>query len=193
MPRRQKSFDERRQELTGALQIIARALRHCEESGQIHPLRVVAVQLRALVVRETSGSLRHPLLFELAHERGFPLVVYTIDPGALDTLRSLPAVQFASQGDSLSLVQEPPFSVETNLEQALQDQHTVINGEKLSLKDIIRLVADTEGAHYDTGRPETLDNLDQLRVLGLPPEYRAIYSLGKLVRDLGFRFVESTT
>jgi hypothetical protein len=76
--RRQKSFDERRQELVGSIDIISNSLREFETSGKIHSLRIVASQLRALVVfKKKSSSLKHPLLIELAKEKGFPLTIYS--------------------------------------------------------------------------------------------------------------------
>jgi len=62
----------------------------------------------------------------------------------------------------------------------------------LSIQGVIRLIADTEGVHYDPARPEVLDDLDQMRIMGLPPEYRTIFCLGKIVRDLSAKFIEAT-
>jgi hypothetical protein len=195
MTRRDKSFQERRQELTDALNILSKAIQDYEKSGQVYFLRVVASQLRALVVYEPkSGSLKHPLLIELAKEKGFLLAVYTIDQVAVKGIVNLlgPQLDFFSTGDALSLERFPPYLIEVNLEEALEEQHVIIGKEELSIKQVIRLVADTEASHYDPTRPEILDNLDQISIMGLSPEYRTIYNVGKITCDLSHKFIEAT-
>jgi hypothetical protein len=197
MTRRKKEFEERRQELISATKILSTMIQQFESTGDISFLRVVASQLRGLVVFEQkSRSLRHPLLVELAKEVGFPLTVFTIDKSVTNSVVDLLGphqLQFFSTGDSLSLEKTPPYTAEQNLEDALESLHVIVGEEKLSIKQVIRLVADTEAAHYDPTRPTTLDNLDTVSLMGLPPEYRTIYSTGKIVRDLGYRFIQATT
>ncbi len=197
MTRRVKTFEERRQELIGAIEVISQLLRLFEESGNISFLRSVAGQLRALIVYEPqSSNLRHPLLIELAKEANIPLVVFTIDQEVTDTFVYVLQpndLRFFSTGDVVSLKQTPPYSVQTVLENVLEATHTIIGKEKLSMKQVIRLVADTEASHYDPSRPETLDNLDTVNIMGLPPEYRTIYSLGNVVRSLGYQVIQRTS
>jgi len=117
--RRKKTFTERRQELIGSRDILSRAIRDFKQSGEIHWLREVAVQLRALVVQKPgSPSLKHPLLIELSAQKGFALTVYTMDEDVVETARKIlgSSVEFFSTGDILSLDKIPPYSVETTLE-----------------------------------------------------------------------------
>lgn len=190
--RRPKSFDERRQELIGSLTIIGNALRDLEELKKIYPLRVVANQLRALLIYDSrSRSFQHPLMVELAKEKGFSLVVYMVPPDYTDKVLKLKPT-FFSGGDVLSLEKEMPFIYETTLESALNMMYIRIDEKDLTLAEVIRDIADTESSHYDPSRPDHMDTLQNFEIGGLPAEYRAIYSLGKLVMNLGFKFVEAS-
>jgi hypothetical protein len=189
MDRRDKTFDERKQELVDSLSIIRDALHKYEETGETYPLKSVATQLRALIVRD-KRSLKNPLLLELAEERKYRLIVYKGDPKLLQRMVNRSPI-FLSTGNHLSLVQDRMFCIKTTLAHAMETIHIIIFGEELNLKDAVRLIADTEAAHYDVGRPNTLDDLTVVELGGLPAAYYTIYSLGKIVRDLGFNFIQS--
>ena len=191
MARRPKSFEERCQELAGALHIIERAIQDCEQGHGTPPLTAVAIQLRALLIR---AGRNRPLLVELARERNFPLTVYATDPGYLDRITKIagsPPI-FYSTVDMLSLEQNPMFPVETTLAEALKLRYVTILDKELSLERVIRLVANTEAAHYDPERPVELDSLDVVGLGGLPAHYRTVYHLGRITRDLGRQFIEAT-
>lgn len=194
--RRKKSFDERRQELAGSIDIISISLREFEQTGKIHLLRIVASQLRALIVyKPQSSSLRHPLLFELAKEKGFPLTVYSTDQGYTDKLKSLfgKSIIFYSTGDPFNLEKDEIYKMPLPFEDAMETLSVEMLGQQLSVKDVLSHVADTEASHYDPGTPPILDELGRVELGGLPTHYRIIYALGRVVRDLGVRFLQATT
>jgi hypothetical protein len=181
--RRKKTFDERQKELSDSLKRISEAIATCETSGEIYPLRDVAVQLRALLAD------RHPLLIELAEERGFDLKVYMADPAYTKKILVTNPI-FYTTGDAFALHQDPMFPVEVHILEAINALHVVTGGEQLTVKGVIKMVADTEAAHYDPGKPLRLDDLGMVEFGGLSAQYRTIYSVGRVVRDLGFRFLK---
>jgi len=193
--RRQKSFDERRQELAGSIDIISTSLRELEQTGKIHFLRIVASQLRALVVyKPQSGSLKHPLLIELAKEKGFPLTIYSTDQGYLNRMKTLfgDSMVFYSTGDPFSLEKDEIYNTLLPLEKAMETLSIDMLGQQMSVKDVLSNVADTEASHYDPGTPPILDELGLIGLGGLPTHYRIIYALGRVIRDLGTRFLQAT-
>lgn len=194
--RRKKSFHERRQELAGSVDIISGALREFEQTGKIHLLRIVASQLRALIVYKShSSSLRHPLLFELAKEKGLPLTVYSTDQGYKDKLKSMfgQSMVYYSTGDPFNLEKDEIYKTPLTLEDAMETLSVEMLGQHLSVKDVLSHVADTEASHYDPGTPPILDELGRVEFGGLPTHYRLVYALGRTVRDLGIRFLQATT
>lgn len=182
MSRRKKTFDERRGELSDSLKGITEAISDCEASGEIYRLRDVAVQLRALLMGE------NPLLIELAEVKGFYLKVFITDPVYTAKVLSTNPI-FYSTGDAISLCQDNIFPIEVPISEAINALHIVTGGEQLTVKEVIKLVADTEAAHYDRGKPIRLDDLDKVGLGGLPSQYRTIYSVGRVVRDLGDKFL----
>lgn len=194
--KRQKSFDERRQELIESIDIISSSLRELEQTGKGHWLRIVASQLRALIVyKPKSSSLKHPLLFELAKEKGFPLTIYSTDPGYLEKVKSIfgDSLIFYSTGDPFNLEKDEIYNTPLPLEAAMETLSVEVLGQKKSVKDILSDVANTEASHYDPGKPQILDDLSFIELGGLPTHYRIIYALGRLVRDLGIKFLQATT
>jgi len=186
MSRRKKTFDERRKELSDSLCRISQAIAACETSGEIYPLRDVAVQLRALLADE------HPLLIELAEERNFHLKVFMTDPAYTNKILATKPVIY-STGDAFSLNQDEMFPIEVRLSDGLNALHVVTGGQQLTVKDVIKMVADTEAAHYDPRKPLRLDDLEMVGLGGLPSQYRTIYSVGRVVRDLGNRFLKEVS
>jgi hypothetical protein len=189
--KRQRSNDERRKLLSDAINIIDNALQHAENGGGVAPLRVVAGQLRALIVETRTN---HPLLVDLANEAGFPLIVYTGRPDFTDFLLSTGATAIF-QGDAMVLEKDKggPLNYETTLSEAIKTQRTFIGTQSYTLEDIILMIANTEGAHYDPDRPEALDQMDQVELGGLPSQFRTIYGIGRVVRDLGHSLLHRTT
>ena len=120
--RRPNSFEERRAELTASIAIITNALLDSENSGATHPLRTVAVQLRAFLVDE------HPLLLELATERSFPLTVYSTSQAYTEKVLALKPV-FYSTGDALSVAKDEMFTTPIDLRDALALLHVKLDDE----------------------------------------------------------------
>ena len=193
--RRLKSFDERRQELSSAIKIISENIRDFEKTREIHHLRTVATQLRALIVlKQQSPSLKHPLMIELAKEKNFPLKVFTLPPDLLKTISEIPDVNpdILVPGDPFSLIKDEVLNTEMALEEAMEQLVIYVKGERKTLKELILTVANTEASHYDPGRPPILDDLGSLQLGGLPTHLRIIYSIGKVVCGLGERLIKAT-
>jgi hypothetical protein len=184
--RRPKSFVERRTELAESMIIISNALRDAEATGSTAPLRTVAVQLRALLLDE------HPLLLELASQQGFALTVYATSQAYTDKVLAMKPA-FYSTGDALSTQKDEMFSKEIELREAPGLLHVKIGDQSLSLGDVVKLVADTEASHYDPKRPVQLDSLGMVGLGGFPAQFRTVYALGRVVRDLAARFISATT
>ena len=94
-------------------------------------------------------------------------------------------------GDAILLQKEGPFQFETTLEKVLEEPYLLIGNEQISLKELIRNIADTEGSHYDVERPNILDKLDSIHIGGLPSAYRAIFSFARVVVALGIKFLDT--
>jgi hypothetical protein len=190
MQKRAKTQSERLEELRGSVGIIKKALGELEKDGDINSLRMVASQLRSLVVYESnSRTFNHPLLIELAREANYPLTVYTSDPNYCKKISSMTPDLYVG-GDSISLQKDEMFQFETNLENALEETYVLTQGETITLKKLIRMIADTEASHYDPDRPVMLDKLSGIVLGGLSSEYRAIYHLGRIVVDLGQKLLD---
>lgn len=192
--RRIKSFEERMQELVGSIDIISDSIRKLEQTNNISWLRIVASQLRALIVyKENSSSFKHPLLFELAKENGFPLTVYVSDQDYLNKIKSMfgDSLIFYSTGDPFSLEQDMIYTTPQSLEDAMETLSVEMLGKQLSVKEVLTDVANTEASHYDPTTPATLDNMKFVELGGLPSHYRIVFALGKVVCDLGYRFLQT--
>ena len=190
-----KSFEERKAELIGALDILHSSLDNFDQSRQTYWLKKVAQELRALIVYEPkSGSLRHPLLLELAKEKQYPLLVYVSNFAILretEQNKDHGMKPKFSWGEKMLSLTSESWRTKASLEEVIELPYIVIRAEKHSLKDIIRLVADTEAAHYDPDRPEALAVLQQGEIYGVQVPYMALYELGRIVQLLGERFVSS--
>ena len=78
------------------------------------------------------------------------------------------------------------------LEQAIELRCLVLGGQEFTFKDILINIRGTEGHHSDSGRPETLDKLDRIEILGYSSAYMATYHLAQIVSVLGRRFIAVT-
>jgi len=157
--RRKRSFDERRQFLAGSIDNISGALREFEQTGKIQRLRSVASELRALVVyKSDSSSLKHPLLFDLAKEKGFPLTVYSTDQAYTDKIKSTfgQSIVYYSTGDPFNLEKDEIYKTPLLLQDAMETLSVDMLGQQLSVKDVLLHVANTEASHYDPGTPPIL-------------------------------------
>jgi hypothetical protein len=168
MNKRPKYEEERLEDLRISLSTLAREIRYFYETHEIGPLRSIATQLRALIVRDGT-SFRHPLFFELAEAKGFALTVYVLDTSTKDTpdTGSLPEGQkarrfFYASGSVMRLQPDDMFAIKITLQDAMEMVHARLGEEELSLKQVIRLIADTEAAHYDNYRPIALDKLNSV-------------------------------
>ena len=190
-----KTFGERRRELIGALDNIQRSITTFQQSRQVHHLRELARELRALLIyKPKSRNFAHPLLIELAAEKKFPLNIYVSRFAFLreqEANRQTGPKPTFSYGEDMFRLDSTPFHVEVALEQAIKLPYIVVQSRKLSLEDIISLVADTEAAHYDPERPEELTWLNDVEILGVPGAYMALCELGSVVYALGKRFTLS--
>jgi len=188
-----KSLSERRIELSGALDNLRRSILTFSQSRQIHHLAYVALVLRAIVYYKAgSGSFRHPLLLDLAAEQNCPLRVYVSRMAILRdrdmSALNLPAPIFAI-GQNMFSVEETPAHAATDLSEALRLPYVIVGGKKLSMNEIIAMVADTEVTHYDPDRPKDLDMLNRIEIFGVPGAYQALIELGEVVYTLGIKFL----
>jgi len=191
MATRRLTFEERREQLVGALNMLINALDHYEAHAQIYSLRAVAQQLYTMLRK---GANSHPLLIELARERSFPLTIYQTDSAYTEKVMNIgpqPPI-FYSKGDSIALDSDELRSVATTIDVALKTMHTTVMGQDYTLEQIFLLVADKEARHYDLDRPLILDDLDCVQLGGLPAHYRVVYDMGRVVRDLCARFLQAT-
>ena len=190
-----KTFGERCRELVGALDNIHRSITTFQHSRQVHHLRELARELRALVIyKPNSRNFAHPLLIELAAEKKFPLNIYVSKFAFLreqESNRQTGPKPTFSYGEEMFRLDSTPLHSKVALDQAIKLPYIVIRSRKLSLEDIISLVTDTEAAHYDPEKPEELTWLNDVEILGVPGAYMALCELGGVVYALGTHFTAS--
>lgn len=192
-----KSFEERRKELISALSILRHALVMFNKTKEISWLREIAVQLRALLIYvEGSSSFKHPLLIELASEKNFSLTVYMSNLALLreseNNLETNLKPTF-SFGEEMFSLESETWRTKLSVEKAIKLPYIAIRRQKYTPEDIIRMVADTEGSHYDPERPEGLEILSRVEILGIPSAYNCLLELGFIVRDLGDQFISASS
>jgi hypothetical protein len=191
MKDRPLSFAERREQLVGSLDTITNALNDYETRGKIYPLRIVAVELRKLIYYKDTRSFRHPLLIDLTRERNFPLIVYRTDPAYAAKVKQMRPI-FYTAADHIAVDQHELSQSGTTVDVVLKEIHATVLDQEYSLEDIILAIANMEAAHSDPKRLLILDDFDRVDLGGLPTHYRAVYHMGRVVRDLTSRFLQAT-
>jgi hypothetical protein len=195
MGNRPLTFAERREQLADGIATIDDAIRGYEDTKRIYHLQNVAAKLRALVVYEAkSNSLNHPLLLELAAERRYPLVLYCAYaiPAPPFPPSLLEGMVFDVQTDAFALERDAFYRHEISLDIALDEEHATILGKTHTSKALIRAVAEREAVHYDPKLPPDISNLAIITVDNLPVHYSVVYRMGRIVRELGNRFLQAT-
>jgi len=95
-------------------------------------------------------------------------------------------------GEKMICLSDEGFHDKMLLLDAITLPYVIMRDKGHSLEQIIRMIADTEGSHFDPERPEELDTLDRFEIWGIPSPYMAIYELGEVVLALGKQLVLMT-
>jgi hypothetical protein len=169
------SIKMRLEQLKTALKILKEAgdrFQSSEENKQ-GEIVILANQIRALVCK--GGRNFHPLLLEIAEEKGIKLVCFAPQ----DLKKLLPILKKSSFLFRPEIIDIKPRErwVEYEFKDWLESEIIIIGQEIYTPNEILRLKADSEASHYDpkiSQKLKRLKEIERLSVSGnipLPDEY----------------------
>lgn len=152
-----KTLEQREKELNAAVSLLSDAISQVE-NGNSQYYKILAGQLRALVA--TGSRTLNPLLLNLAEEKGITLICYAYST-VIKGLESLDEKHLVLAINPDILISHRPVSRPSikryEFKKWLNMPFLVLNSEKYTPNEIIRVVAEKEGgSHYDDALPEKL-------------------------------------
>lgn len=142
-------------------------------------------------------SQKHPLLYELAKQNGYPLIVWGKPPENTDVfIAQLQKVVGPTSTLWFGSSAAPDYGEhfhdsELSLKDWMESPHLVVDGVSWSGEELLEKLRNKDFAHVDLSLPKDMAMLRKYNIGGLSSQYLAIVPMGKNVLTLGQRFLES--
>lgn len=185
MGKYQKSFRDRLEELRQALYRIEGAINRFKQNGEVAELGIIAIELRGLLFGEA-------LFVSLSKEKDFSLELFIrptalrwdLDPYMREIFTHVWSV------DSISLTCKKPWTQRVTFNEWFEIPIAEVKGALITPKRLINEIANHLGpAHYSSYISNTLLEMKQFQIGGVPSYFRILLRFAECLLELGKKFL----